>query len=135
MELGPSPEEAPAQVLYGGAGQFQAGGELAGSGAAITKEFEELQKHRVSTEEGREGEFELVESDERFLIEQDDIGRRGWFRDQLNDADGFAVIEGDGSEIGLTAEEPSFGAVMQAVDVPADAAFEVPLNFLHCEVV
>src|SRR5206468_5891695 len=36
--------------------------------------------------------------------------------------------EGDGGEIGLVANQAVFGAVVQAVNVPSNAAFEVPLN-------
>ena len=109
--------------------QFEAGSEVLGPGLTVAIKLEKPRKPPVSAEEGGKLEFELVKLQERFLVEQDFVGPwRGIF-DQFNDADGLAVIERNADQIGPIANQPIFGAVLQAVDMSSNAAFEVSLNF------
>src|SRR5438876_6717345 len=133
MELSPTPAKSPAQILDRGRVQFEAGGEVLGPGLTVAIKLEKPRKPPVSAEEGGKLEFELVKLQERFLVEQDVVGPRLGVLDQFNDADGLAVIERNANQIGLIANQTVFGAVLQAVDMSSNAAFEVSLNFHRWE--
>ena len=113
--------------------QFEAGSEVLGPGLTVAIKLEKPREPPVSAEEGGKLEFELVKLQERFLVEQDFVGPRRGVLDQFNDADGLAVIERNADQIGPIANQPIFGAVLQAVDVSSNAAFEVSLNFHRWE--
>ena len=97
-------------------------------------EFEQSQKPSVLAKESRKIEFELIKLNLRVFFQQRLIGPRRWVLDQLNDADDFAVVERYARYIGLIANQAVFRAVLQAVDMPSDAAFEVTLNFCNWQV-
>jgi len=108
--------------------QFEAGSEVLGPGLTVAIKLEKPREPPVSAEEGGKLEFELVKLQERFLVEQDFVGPWRVIFDQFHDADGLAVIERNADQIGIIANQPIFGAVLQAVDVSSNATFEVPLD-------
>src|ERR1043166_9468056 len=125
----PAPQETEAEVLYGMPGQFEDRCDIFGFEAILAIEFEQCQEPPIFAKKRREIAFELIKLSLRFFFQQYAVGPWRRILNELNYADRFAVVEGHAREIGFIANEAVFRAVLEAVDVPSDAAFEVPLDF------
>jgi len=68
-----------------------------------------------------------------FLFKED--FQRAWVlcQDCLHDAGCLAVVGEEGSQVGCIAHDPVFHAVMEPVDDPAGALFEVRLQQVRFE--